>query len=77
MGKVGKVFQISRVGQFIDIDQGILRIGVQIITNEIAPNKTASPRHQYLHRFLQLLNRMAHSESESFLGFLGLLGFSG
>jgi hypothetical protein len=41
--EVGEVLQISGVSQFIDIDQGIIWVGFQTITNEITPDEPATP----------------------------------
>jgi hypothetical protein len=46
MGEVGKVFQVSGIGQFIDIDDRDLRIVLQIIPNEIASNKSTTACHE-------------------------------
>ena len=45
MRNIGKVFQISGVGQSIHIDQGIIRVGSQKITDEVTSDEPTATCH--------------------------------
>src|SRR5262249_41176113 len=45
--QVAQVRQVAGVGQAVEVDDGDLRVLLQQIADEVAPDKTATARHQY------------------------------